>query len=370
MFISGEPKVRNLTIHIDTGNTIGPKDLPVIYGNPDVHTLLHATVTFESSHDCKAKAVEILFKAAANTYYFSQDETSRKHQGEQIFSSKRWDLEVERPKPGWIAKGNYARQCSVILDPSLPSSSESPFGAMRYVFEARLKGAKGFGPARIDWIETQEVWVLNSTLPFSSTIPLDNPVVVYGQRRNVLPFSLSIPTDTLCFGQVVPITVQLDRFRTGCAQEGEEALVSSASFTLRETKVFRAMFVAEVLETSEKLLHIAVNTGWPQTVDGWQRTINVSLPASPTMSADIQTKYLDVAHTLVVEVEFKTSKMAKPEKLRAQMDIHITAPRFESLATALPPQYGDAIPVESMLMLGPPPTLDANEALPSYSRYE
>ncbi|KAG0365039.1 hypothetical protein BGZ54_006927 [Gamsiella multidivaricata] len=346
MFITGEPKVRDLTIHVDTGSAIGPKGLPLVYGHQDTHTILHVTVKFESSHDCKAKAVEIFFRAAVKTFYF----------------------DVERPKAGWIAKGTYARQCSVLLDPSLPSSSVSPFGSMRYIFEARLKGAKGIGIARTDWVVTQEVWVLNSSLPFLSTSLIDNPIVVQDQWKDSLPYSLSIPSDTLHFGQVVPITIQLEPFRSGCAFEGDEAVVTSASFTLREKKTFRAMFVRDTYETSEKLLHIAVNTGWPQSIDGWQRTIHVSMPLSPAMSADMQTKYLDVAHTLIVLVEFKSSRMVKAEKLRAQVDVQITAPR--PLSTSLPPQYGDAVPVESLLLVEPAPAFDADEPLPGYSRYE
>ncbi|KAG0267368.1 hypothetical protein BG011_006785 [Mortierella polycephala] len=367
MIISGEPKVKNLVIHLDTGHTIGPRGLPLIYGNQDALTLLHATITFESSHGCKAKGVDISFKAAAKSNFFAKDETSRKLEGEQVFYSKHWELSVEQPKPGWIAKGNYARQCSVVLDPSIPSSNESPFGSMRYVFEARLKGAKGFGIARMDMVVVQEVWVLNSTLPFLGTLTLDNPTSVRKRWKASLPYSLTIPSDTLYLGQVVPLTFQLMPFRVGTAFEGEEVVVTSASFTLRETKTFRAMFVRDVHETVDKLLHIAVNTGWPQSVDGWQRTIHVSLPSSPAMSTDMQTKYLDITHSLIVAIEFRTSKITKTEKLWAQLDVLITAPRTTSTE---PPHYGEtAIPVESLLMLEPPPAIDAEE-LPSYSRYD
>ncbi|KAF9357765.1 hypothetical protein BGX26_003116 [Mortierella sp. AD094] len=370
MFSSGEPKVRNLTIHIDTGNTIGPKGLPLVYGNPDALTLLQSTVIFESSQDCKAKAVEISFKAVVKTVYFAKDEVSRKYEGEQVFYSKNWELEVERPKSGWISKGNYARQCSVLLDPSLPSSSFSHYGTMKYIFEARLKGAKGFGITRSDWIVSQEVWVLNSTLPFSSNIHMDSPIIVQDQWKDVLPYSLSVPTDIVHFGQVIPVTIQLGRFKPGSAQEGEEVIVNNAIFKLRESKTFRAMFVKDNHETSERLMNIAVNTGWPQNVDGWQRTINVSLPMAPEMSADMQTKYLDVVHELVVVIEFRTSKMSKPEKLQAQFGIMVTAPRFMP-STSSPPQYGDGvIHIESLLLLEPPPAIDPEEQLPSYSRHE
>lgn len=58
-----------MTIHVQTGATIGPKGLPLVYGNPDSLTILNAVINFETSHDCKAKGVEILFKAAIRTQF-------------------------------------------------------------------------------------------------------------------------------------------------------------------------------------------------------------------------------------------------------------------------------------------------------------
>ncbi|KAG0202646.1 hypothetical protein BGX28_004906 [Mortierella sp. GBA30] len=243
MLMSSEPKVRRLLIHVDTGLTIGPRTLPLIYGNHDAPTLLHAAVTFESSHDCRAKAIEILFKAAVKTMYF-------------------------------------------------------------YIYY---------------------------------------------------------------MGQIVPMTVRLAPFLAGSAFEGESAEVIGLTFTFRETKTFRAMFVRDIHETQEKLLSIPVNTDWPKSVDGWQRTISVSLPSSPAMSTDMHTKYLDITHSIEIVLEFRTGKMSKPEKLRGLLDIQITAPRFSS---AEPPLYGAAVPVESVLLLESPRLMDMQETLPGYSRYE
>ncbi|ORZ14409.1 hypothetical protein BCR41DRAFT_86916 [Lobosporangium transversale] len=280
---------------------------------------------------------------------------------------KHWELDVERPKPGWIGKGSYARLCSVILDPLLPSSSESPFGSMRYYFEARLKGAKGFGITRSDWVVAQEVWILNSSLPFYNNISIDNPTAVHGIWRDALKYSISIPSDLLYLGQRVAVTVQLHPFNQGSVYEGDEVQVIYATFTLRELKTFRAQFVRDVHQTTEKVLNITVNTAWRQSVDGWRKTINLSLPSSPIMSPNMQTKFMDVAHTLAVMIEFRTVKISKIEKLKAQLDVQITAPCF---APTLPPDYGETTRhVESLLLLEPP-AIDPNESLPGYSRYE
>jgi len=74
--LTGESKVKNLVIHVDTGNTIGTKGQPLIYGHTDTFTPLSATVTFENSHDCKAKGIEIIFKAAVKTQYFGNNRTA------------------------------------------------------------------------------------------------------------------------------------------------------------------------------------------------------------------------------------------------------------------------------------------------------
>ncbi|KAF9437988.1 hypothetical protein BGZ76_010275 [Entomortierella beljakovae] len=367
---SGEPKFKNLVIHVDTGNTIGPKGLPLIYGNPDTLSLLRAKVTYESSQDLKAKSIEITFKAVIKTVFFAQDQVSRKYEGEQVFSSKTWELEVERPKPGWISKGSYGRQCSVLIEPSLPSSCNTHFGSMKYIFEARVKGAKGFGLTRTDWVVSQEVWVLNSSLPFSNDILMDNPTVISDEWKNVLPYSISIPTDTVYFGQVFPVTIHMGSFKPGSAYDGDQLIIMSAVFKLRESKTYRATFVKDTLEKSEKLMNISFNTGWPQKRGEWDRTINVSLPMAPEMSASFATKYFDVLHDLVVAIEFKTNKMAKPEKLQAQFTIQVTAPRIIPSMPS-PPQYGDgAVHIESLLLLEPPPAFNPEEHLPSYTRHE
>ena len=80
------PKERKLLIHVDTGDsTIGPRGLPLVHGNQDAITMLHATVSFESSHDCKAKAIEIMFKAAVRTGFFCTSiTTSRRHRKKRL----------------------------------------------------------------------------------------------------------------------------------------------------------------------------------------------------------------------------------------------------------------------------------------------
>ncbi|KAF9579289.1 hypothetical protein BGW38_004512 [Lunasporangiospora selenospora] len=391
--------------------------------------MVHAQVTFETSQDVRARAVEISFKAVCKTHYFSQDEASRKLEGTQIFYSKQWELDVERPKPGYIRQGCYARQVSVVLDPSWPSSAETPFGSMRYLFEARLKGGKGISLARVDWVVTQEVWVLNSKLPhpqlvdFGSgeyrrasrdlgsmdddllivdpvAVPTD-PVVVRGRWKNHLSYSLTVPSETLYLGQVFPILIEFHTRRL--VQPLSAIQMTNASFVLKESRTYRATFVHETFEMVEKLLQVSVHAGWPTfgvTKQGegvsdnqhrnvtenqqessrdsnsnrdscpWKRTIHVSLPSSPTLSTSIRTKYLDIQHMLEVILEFQMSTNPKSERLCVPFELQITAPRPIPLD---PPEYGEQqhqTMVEATSLLEPPPAIDSEDELPTYSRYE
>lgn len=198
---------------------------------------------------------------------------------------------------------------------------------MRYTFEARLKGAKGFGIARIDWTVQQEVWVLNSTLPFIypgvNDYYLENestPVAQFKRWNDALPFSLTVPSRTLYTGQVVPVKVALEPFLASSPLAGQEPVILGATFILLETRVFKARFVQEVRESMERVMSIGVNTGWPRTgtADGWERVINVSLPLSPAVSLSTKSKYLDILHKFVLLMDLQVGGRSKPEKLRAQ----------------------------------------------------
>ncbi|KAF8980523.1 hypothetical protein CPC16_007421 [Podila verticillata] len=375
MFSKSPPKVRNLTIHVQTGATIGPKGLPLVYGSPDSLTILHAVINFETSHDCKAKGVEILFKAATRTTFSDATVPSLLHEAEQVFYSKHWDLEVLKPKPGLVGKGVYARQVSVVLDPSFPSSSHNVFGSMKYVFEARLKGAKGFSLARIDWTVHQEVWVLNSTLPFiypgvNYIEEESEPVAKFARWNEALPFALMVPSKTLYTGQVVPVKVSLEPFLSASPFAGQEIVILGATFILLETRLFRVRFVPEVREYVEKVMSIGVNTGWPRTADGWERVIHVSLPLSPAVSLSTKSRYLEISHSFVLLMDLQVAGRYKPEKLRAQVDIQITAPRS---VPSEPPLYGEMVLYDDGdddLMAPPPPGFDSDEELPGYARYD
>ncbi|KAI8602343.1 hypothetical protein EDD21DRAFT_372115 [Dissophora ornata] len=354
-------KIKNLAIHVDTGATIGPKDTPLIYGHSEALTLLQATVSFETSHDCKAKGIEVSFKAAAGTLYYAPEEITLKLEGEQVFYSKQWDFDVQFSKPGWIAKGTYSRQVSMLLDPTFPSSTYHFNGWMKYEFEARLKESKGFGIARTDIVVNQEVWVLNSSIPAMELVQI--PVVTEACWKRSLPFLVTIPSKTLCFGQVVPVTIQVKPCITSSELEGQEIIVTNVSFALQETRTGRALYTKDVHQLTERFINLSVNTGWPQSIEGWERTIFVSLPSSPALSASMVTRFLDITHSLVVTMEFRSSRM-KSGRIQVNFNVDITSPRTMSSA---PPVYGDA-PQHIDAVLGIP--TDFSDELPRYARYE
>ncbi|KAF9206549.1 hypothetical protein BGZ49_002273 [Haplosporangium sp. Z 27] len=356
-------KLKDLVINVHTGATIKPKGLPLIYGYPEEPTFLQATVSFEPNHDRKAKGVEITFKAIAHTLYYPASNIALKLEGEEVFYSKKWDLDVAFSKPGIIEKGSYSRSVSVVLDPTLPSSCSHFNGRVKYEFEARVKEGKGFGITKADIVVTSEVWVLNSLIPAMGLTEI--PVVSENCWKNSLPFLVSIPSKILCFEQLVPVRIQLNRFINGTEYFGQEVIVSNMSFVLQESRTSRASYTKEVHLETERFVNISVNTGWPRSADGWERTIFISLPSSPTLSNSMKTRYLDIKHSLIVTMDFKTSKN-KPERMHATLEVEITSPRSGSLAP--PEYYGDSAQlVDTVLGI---PTDDLTDELPSYARYE
>ncbi|KAG0328300.1 hypothetical protein BGZ99_005653 [Dissophora globulifera] len=372
MMFKDSSKVKNLTIHVDTGATIGPKGLPLVCGRSEELSLVQATVSFETSHDCKAKGIEVSFKAASGTLYYGKlfsisarpatpEEVTLRLEGEQVYLSKHWDIGVQFAKPGSIAKGTYTRQVAVLLDPTLPSSTSHINGWVKYEFEARLKEAKGFGIGRHDTVVTQEVWVLNSSVPAMGLI--DIPVAVKAHWRRSVPFVVTLPSKTLCLDQVVPINIAQMPFITGTELEGQGVLVNSVNFVLQETRTARALYTRDVRQLAERFVDLTVNTGWEQSSEGWERTIYVSMPSSPALSASMTSRYLDVVHCLVVTIELRTNKI-KTDRIVVNVDVDITPPR--TILTP-PPGYNDETQnVDAVLGI---PT-DLTDELPSYARYE
>ena len=194
---------------------------------------------------------------------------------------------------------------------------------MKYIFEARLKGAKGFGLTRVDWTVQQEVWVLNSTLPFiypgvNYIEEESEPIAQFVRWNEALPFALTVPARTLYTGQVVPVKVSLEPFLSASPLAGQEPVILGATFILLETRLFRARYVPEVRESVEKVMSIGVNTGWPRTADGWERVIHVSLPLAPAVSLSTKSRYMEITHTFVLLMDLQVAGRSKPEKLRAQ----------------------------------------------------
>ncbi|KAI1311323.1 hypothetical protein EDD11_003468 [Mortierella claussenii] len=356
-------KFKSLSVHIDTGAATGPKGMLLVYGHPETFTPLQATVSFETSHDFKAKGVEIIFKAAAGTLFYGKppEEVTLKLEGEQVFYSKQWDLDMEYSKPGWIAKGSYSRVVSVALDPSYPSSTYHFNGWMKYEFEARLKDAKGFGFTRADIVVTKDIWILNSCIPFMGLV--EQPVVTAIAWKDILQFSVTIPGETLQLDQLLPVTIRVQPLAHGTVFEGRDLLVNSVNFYLQESRTIRALYTKNVLQMTERPVSLTVNTGWPQnlTNEGWERTVFLSIPSSPVLSCSMLTRFLDITHTLVSVMELGTNKV-RTERIQTSLEVRITSPR--TLFMAPPPGYEEAPqPVDELLEA-------LSGELPSYSRYE
>ncbi|KAG0023904.1 hypothetical protein BGZ82_010617 [Podila clonocystis] len=308
--------------------TGGVKDLPLLVGSTDVPALMSATITLDVGEDCSGNQVEIEFKAWTKTLVDVGSDFGC-IDFEDPFKINRWKLPVTKPKPDIISKGHYTKHIEVGIDPTWPSSSSHRQGSVKYEIVVRYK-ANGRMSEFVAHTEEQEIWVLNST-----NVPTDqSPTVECGLAiHKSLPVQASIPFKVVEMGQVVPVTVRLSPYLTTSKYAGQEAVVLGATFKVKQKHVVRSSISHEGEGdiAYEDCLNYALNEGWPQNKDGWERTVDIRIPSDPVISAHTTTKFLCITHTLAVKLTLRTgsekdSKTSKTEEFKFIFDIKVVPP--------------------------------------------
>ncbi|KAG0033019.1 hypothetical protein BGZ81_009576 [Podila clonocystis] len=325
--------------------TGGVKDLPLLVGSRDVPALMGATVTLDVDEDCSGNNVEIEFKAWTKTVVDVQIDATKNLITEDPFKINRWKLPVTKPKPDIISKGHYTKYIEVGIDPNWPSSSSHRQGSVKYAIVVRYK-ANGRMSEIGAHTEEQEIWVLNST-----NVPTDqSPTVESGLAiHKSLPVQATIPFKVVTMGQVVPVTVRLSPYLATSKYAGQEAVVLGATFKVKQKHLVRARGSHEFegVIAYENCLNYALNEGWPQNKDGWERTVDIRIPSDPVISAHTTTKFLCITHTLAVKLTFRTgsekdSKTSKTEEFKLIFDIKVMPPPLttdNAELHELPPGY-------------------------------
>ncbi|KAF9438006.1 hypothetical protein BGZ76_010210 [Entomortierella beljakovae] len=283
--------------------------------------------------------------------YFSTPESPAEHYGEAHvrfhsivnLQGKSWEVKLTRSDPKTISPGVTRYDFTVNLDSELPPSVHGQRGWFHYRFKACIR--RDF--PRRDMAVKQLVWVYSSSIR-ANEVP--QPKVYRQVFNDMMPFSCTLPSEVLYQGQSVPLTVQFDPFRSGSPLCGEKLIIMSAHVKMKQyTRLFDKKFLKK--RRNEKkvvfVLPVAVND-WPQTDQGFTKTIMVDLPGARKLAASLDTEPVTKSHCLKLIMMVRTSSMSEKEakEVRMEMDVRITSPRPEFLK--------DMDQQHQQLMLPPP----------------
>ncbi|KAG0267369.1 hypothetical protein BG011_006786 [Mortierella polycephala] len=163
--------------------------------------------------ECKGEWILYSFVGKASSSFEDDDDTIH---GKLILFEQHRGLDAKRPsRAGKLSPGQYEASFEVTLPPTLPPSSRDKHGRVSYILEVRLVR---------EWslkvIVTKEVWFLPTKLSMPPVGPQLTVATSSGYWKNALPYSTILPSDVLCLGQLVPVTIRL---------EGDEALSAETS---------------------------------------------------------------------------------------------------------------------------------------------
>lgn len=194
-----------------------------------------------------------------------------------------------------IAAGIYRHQVFTTIDHSWPSScTTQPEGFVQYMFQAQIMATTHAAPLLST---TQEFLVINHQETMQPTAPstslyswgrnhssvVPHSTLVVSPKKS-LPVQVSIPSETLMFGQGVPITIHAYPFEEDSSFAGQEAVIMEARFRVQEVRHARSSnhtikdrLVKDIVELR---VPGTLMGSWPQGRNGWKRTVTVKMPYS------------------------------------------------------------------------------------------
>ncbi|KAF8925778.1 hypothetical protein EDD21DRAFT_448962 [Dissophora ornata] len=329
----------SIQVHGDEFINMDSRPMPVFYSTLECLAVIRATVTLETDEECAGNDVEIIYKACATYKAPVRTVYAVYIESDHVFQKKRWLMDLDRPKEGKVAQGKYTKSISATIDPLWPSSARtsslfSGQGWIKYVFEAKFT-KQTMGVHNQLLFDSQEVWVLNSTLPSPETqlLAMDGqpPLVVRDTwKKSTLPIILTLPSEILTMAQVVPITVRMDPLTSKSKYAGQAVVVLGAHFALREHVLGRANGSGgQKFEGSHDVITVPLKDGWPRTAGPWERTVSLTMPTTPQVAVSAKTKWMDITHSLVLVMKIKaeSEKDIKAEQFELKANIQIVVPR-------------------------------------------
>ncbi|KAG0341824.1 hypothetical protein BG000_007879 [Podila horticola] len=308
---------KSLVIQIEGGQPGGPREAIIFYGQPDRPTVVRCTVRFTTNYECKGDCIELCFTGRAVSSW-SEGEDSRS--GRDVFHRQVWELPVKHPRPGRIAPGSYQASFDAILSPTSPSTSETNGGRVTYLVEAKLRRSWS-----LNLDELQRIWYSATSLPPASVDPIVTVGSCSGVWRDTLPYSIIIPSEILCLGQLVPVTFRLGPLLASSPMAGQPIRLIGPKLRLKQ--------YAHVATTSgnstavrKKVVVDLVLAHWPKNwVVEYQDTVLVQLPTLPDLAPTTETSVYSVRHSLNLAVGIGMNGMVGVMKVKVK--VNITGPR-------------------------------------------
>ncbi|KAF9093366.1 hypothetical protein BGX23_003382 [Mortierella sp. AD031] len=328
-----DPRSKDLQIHMTTHTgttiTVDKENFPLVHGVYDRPGYIQVTATFKLDQDYSADEVTLNFKGVYGSKiefeaggWFDSAVIS-----EEVFATKQWSLPIERgDAPRTIAKGFYERQVAVMIDPAWPSSLQSPSAWIRYEFKLHV----------------------------------------------------SKHCDLAAPGSQLPVNVRVGSFSRGSKNVGRAAVVLGATFTFVEHRVLRSSQRDRVVQNDAEIMTISLKTGWTNAVEGWERTVGLTIPRSPVWTADCKSKYLHVSHSLTLDLKVKSDSMRdfRAESVQLHVDFHamMSRPSVENNPALPPPAYENVEQHEDEHgndhPVGDSTSMLLEDDLPTYARVE
>jgi hypothetical protein len=154
----------------------------------------------------------------------------------EVLQRQQWDIPIARSSQGLVSAGKTLYDFEVILEQDAPSSIRGRRSWLNYRFEATLH--RGF--PRRNMTFKQDVWTFNSCLPLPHPDFFPHPLVYSGIWESHLPFTCSIPNDTVFLGQTVPMTIHFEPFVNSSGHLGQELVIVSAVVKFKQyTRLWR-----------------------------------------------------------------------------------------------------------------------------------
>ncbi|KAF9172147.1 hypothetical protein BGX20_006275 [Mortierella sp. AD010] len=197
----------------------------------------------------------------------------------------------------------------------------------------------------------------NPTVGVLPGTSIPHSVSVLSPEKSV-PIEMSIPSETLVFGQRVPITIAVNPFSEWTPFAGQEIVVMEARFGIEQKRHARSAnrIIKDKIVKSFMEIHVPSTRmgSWPQSRNGWKRTVSIKLPAAASftgksksvrpgqsnspllLSQSLQSRYYDISHKLIVSLKVRTS--GEKDKQAEEIELHLG---FQVVHPAPAPDAGE-----------------------------